>query len=149
MKADENVIINLQLLDTILGHLINCEDYKKSYVVLIDDIYHTKLKEEKGSNLENMDLEGLFDTLIYRKDRNSKSIEKLKEALCYLEEERFIKLLSDNYVRITFKGIIQYSKSFVKVYKFDRHKSILDVYNVYISIGLTMVGLLVGYYLGK
>jgi hypothetical protein len=132
-----------------LGHLINCEDYKKSYVVLIDDIYHTKLKEEKGSNLENMDLEGLFDTLIYRKDRNSKSIEKLKEALCYLEEERFIKLLSDNYVRITFKGIIQYSKSFVKVYKFDRHKSILDVYNVYISIGLTMVGLLVGYYLGK
>ena len=149
-KEDRKIISNYELLDSILEYLINCENYQKSYVVLINDVYKTKLEEEKIANLEKLNYDELFDTLFTRKDRNSKRFEKLKEALSYLQDNNFIKLLpEEKSFRLTFDGIIQYSKSFVKIYKYERHKSILDVYNIYITIAIAIVSLLVGYFIGK
>lgn len=149
-KEDRNIISNYELLDSILEHLIKCENYQKSYKTLIEDIYKTKLEEEKIHNLEKLDFDKLFDTLFTRNDRNLKRYEKLKEAISYLEENNFIKLLPDkNYIKLTYYGIIQYSKSFVKTYEIEKHKSILDVYSIYINLALTIINLLIVYFFGK
>lgn len=144
MKEDKNITDNLQLLDNILEYLINCEDYKKSYILLIDDFFNTNLKEEKKSYLDSLNFENLFDTLFLREDRNAKRIEKLKEALCYLEEESLIKLLPDNSVRLTFKGIIKCSKPFVTEYKQNENKRLFDKYSSMIMFLISLVTFLIG-----
>lgn len=144
MKEDKNITDNLQLLDTILEYLINCEDYKKSYILLVDDFFNTNLKEEKNSYLHSLNFEKLFDTLFLREDRNAKRIEKLKEALCYLEEEKLIKLLPINSVRLTFKGIIKCSKPFVTEYKQNENKRLFDKYSSMIMFLISLVTFLIG-----
>ena len=42
-KEDRKIISNYELLDSILEYLINCENYQKSYVVLINDVYKITL----------------------------------------------------------------------------------------------------------
>ena len=148
--AQNNLITeNLQLLDNTLDYLMQSETLS----LYVDDL-RTKLINETDKKLEltnsdNMSVEDLFADIFTKQSQKTKNLIMISEILLFLESEKLIKLIEQNHIRITYQGIIQHSKGFKKQYKFEKHKSILDVYNVYITIGLTVVGLIVGYYLGK
>ena len=148
--AQNNLITeNLQLLDNTLDYLMQSETLS----LYVDDL-RTKLINETDKKLEltnsdNMSVEDLFADIFTKQSQKTKNLIMISEILLFLESEKLIKLIEHNHIRITYQGIIQHSKGFKKQYEFEKHKSILDVYNVYITIGLTVVGLIVGYFLGK
>ena len=149
MSQNNIVTQNLQLLDSTLNYLIQSETLS----LYFDDL-RIKLVEETDKKLifknsNNNSVEDLFADIFTTQSQKTKNLIMISEILLFLESEKLIKLIEQNHIRITYQGIIQHSKGFKKQYKFEKHKSILDVYNVYITIGLTVVGLIVGYYLGK
>ena len=150
MSTQNTLIIeNLQLLDSTLDYLTQFETLS----LHIDDL-RIKLIKETDKKLElknsnNNSVEDLFDDIFTKQSQKTKNLVKISEVLLFLESENLIRLIEQNHIRITYQGIIQHSKGFKKQYEFEKHKSILDVYNVYITIGLTVVGLIVGYFLGK
>lgn len=140
---------NLQLLDSTLNYLIQSETLS----LYIDDL-RTKLVEETDKKLilinsNNNSVKDLFVDIFTTQSQKTRNLIMISEILLFLESEKLIKLIEQNHIRITYQGIIQHSKGFKKQYEFEKHKSILDIYNVYITIGLTVVGLIVGYFLGK
>jgi hypothetical protein len=120
MKEDKNITDNLQLLDTILDYLINCEGYENNIILLINNIYHLKLKEQKSSNMKSLNLGQLIDTLLTREDRNEKRVVKLKEALIYLDGEKLIKVAPNNSIKLTYQGIIQYSNGYLNTHNLKK-----------------------------
>jgi hypothetical protein len=149
--STQNTLIteNLQLLDNALDYLVESETLS----LYIDDL-RIKLINETDKKLEltnsdNKSVEELFNDIFTKQSQKTKNLVKISEVLLFLESEKLIRLIEQNHIRITYQGVIQHSKGFKKQYEFEKHKSILDVYNVYITIGLTVVGLIVGYFLGK
>ncbi|MFV8375388.1 hypothetical protein ACNQGC_08720 [Flavobacterium sp. GSP11] len=149
MYRNNFITENLQLLDSTLNYLIESETLS----LYIDDL-RIKLVEETDkklllTNSNNNSVQDLFADIFTTQSQKTKNLIMISEILLFLESEKLIKLIEQNHIRITYQGIIQHSKGFKKQYEFEKHKSILDVYNVYITIGLTVVGLVVGYFLGK
>ena len=159
MTQDKNILENLEFLDNILNYLIhNCKSYSCNFDVLYSHFYNRNLKTENKFNAlgyytaiseskSNSIKDGFSNFSV--SDNTQAQGEKLVEACYYLMQNDYIRISPNFDLKITYEGIIKYSKGFKKEFKFENHKSILDVYNVYISIGLTMVGLIVGYFLGK
>lgn len=156
MTEDKNIIKNFELLDNILSFLIHdCDAYNGTFDELYLKITGRNLtKDKKAHNygylellLKNNKVNNFFG--LGFSDNTLAQGEKLVEACYYLMHNNYIRISNNFDLKITYEGIIKYSKGFKKEFKFENHKSILDVYNVYISIGLTLVGLIVGYFLGK
>lgn len=154
MTLDSTIKTNLELLDTILKCLI--ED-TPNYITSLEELYQKVF----GYPIPSADKNGFINyVIIYGNNYNFEDFNftsdnlkaqylKFHFACNHLLSEGHISFDEKQRIVITYKGIIQYSKGFVKQYKLENHKTILDIYNVYISIGLTMIGLLVGYFLNK
>lgn len=150
MSAKNNLIVeNLQLLDNALDYLIK----SKTLSLHIDDFRIKLLKDTDKKlvlkNSDNNSIEALFDDIFTDHSQKTKNLVKVSEVLLFLESEKLIRLIEQNHIRITFQGIIQHSKGFIKQYRFEKHKSILDVYNIYITIVLTLISLIAGYLIGQ
>lgn len=135
----------LKVLDDILKFLFKSDNHKalktevKKFVELNNFVFRPK---------SNTTLEEIAKTEFNKRDSLILFNQRTEEAIFYLSKNNFIRLNGEE-LSLTYDGIIQYSKGYVKEHNFQNHKSILDVYNVYISIGLTVVGLIVGYYIGR
>lgn len=150
MSLQNDLIIdNLQLLDDTLEYLTQSETLSLYFDDLRIKLINETDKKLEFINSNNMSVDALFDDIFKKQSQKTKNLVKINEVLLFLESEKYIRVIEQNHIRITYQGIIQHSKGFKKQYKFEKHKSILDIYNVYITIGLTVVGLLVGYFLGK
>ncbi|MFV8332925.1 hypothetical protein [Flavobacterium sp. GSP14] len=158
MTEDKDIIKNFELLDTILSFLIHdCDAYNGTFKSLYLKVTDRELTDDKKAHSIGY-LESIVKTEEFSintffglgfSDNTLAQGEKIVEACYYLMQNNYVRISSDFDLKITYEGIIKYSKGFKKEFKFENHKSILDVYNVYISIGLTLVGLIVGYFLGK
>jgi hypothetical protein len=137
-------IVPLKVLDDVLKFLFKSDDHKalkievKKFVELNNFVFRQK---------SNTTLEEIAKTEFNKRDSLILFNKRTEEAIFYLSKNNFIRLNGEE-LSLTYDGVIQYSKGYVKEHNFQKHKSILDVYNVYISIGLTVVGLIVGYYIG-
>ncbi len=140
---------NLQLLDNTLEYLIQSETLSLYFDDLRIKLINETEKKLELTNSDNNSIKELFDDIFNKQSQKTKNLVKINEVLLFLESEKYIRVIEQNHIRITYQGIIQHSKGFKKQYKFEKCKSILDIYNVYITIGLTVVGLIVGYFLGK
>lgn len=134
----------LKILDDILSFLYSQDNYTstknqvKSFV---------KNNNFFFKNKEGNDAHTIANNSINVSKETNKYFLKIDEAISYLSRNSFIKVDGEE-LSLNFEGIIQHPKSFVKEHGYKTHKSILDIYNVYISIGLTVIGLIVGYILG-
>jgi hypothetical protein len=154
MMADQSIKENLKYLDDILSFLINSShNYRLSFEELYEKVNKRDFKTDNGWNKE-----GYF-LLLSSNERNPFELnitnntqalgEKLVEALYFLNQEGLVRLSVDIHAKATFKGIIQYSKTFVADHKKIQSDRLLNKWNIYITIFLTLIGLLAGLLIGK
>lgn len=149
MTEDENIKRNLKYLDDILAHLVNnCSDYS----VTFSDLYRWKFNRDfKTDNNEfkfgmsrtvgeNADV---FDFSV--SDNTKAQGEKFCMALLFLNSKKLIGMDNDWNIKITFEGILEHGKGgFVKKLKTEKYKSFLDSFNVYVTILVAIISLVVG-----
>lgn len=153
MKNDHLIKDNLKYLDNILGYLINSSpNYELKFELLYKYLYSREFEEDNQWNgkvyftslVENE--ENPLDFTI--SDTTQALGEKLVEALYFLNREGYITLNPKFEVKITYKGIIQHSKTFLAEHKKIQSDRLLNKWNIYITILLTLAGLIVGLLIG-
>lgn len=153
MTVDQNIKSNLIFLDDILKYLVtDSVDYTKSFDDLYKDMFGRELSEDNKINAlgyyksiyqdNAKSFEELFSQSIA--DNIKAQGEKLVEALLFLNNKQFIRLDVNFNVRITFEGIIQYSKTFLKEYKKQVKSELLNKWNILITIFIGMLGIIIG-----
>lgn len=149
MTNDSQIKDNLKYLDDILGYLINSSpNYKLSFNELYKRVNEREFEEDNKWNGQN------FFMTLSKNDENPFEInisdttqalgEKLVEALYFLHKEGLVTLDASFNIKVSYKGIIQYSKTFVAEHNKIQSDRILNKWNIYISIFLTLIGLIAG-----
>ena len=158
MTEDKDIIKNLEYLDKILSYLIHdCKAYTTDFKSLYWHFYKRDLDEDKKLNIKDYFktlstvelVDGRFLTF-YIADNTLAEGEKLVEACFYLMKQSYV-LIDENFnLKITFDGIIEFSKGgLIKKHKSESYKEWLDIFNVYVTIAISLASLVVGYLLGK
>jgi hypothetical protein len=121
LDKDVNITYNLELLDFILKYLIDSETYSNNVNFAHSEIFKNNLEELKYLNLDNKTFEDLYDNIFSKEIRNDKNRIKLNEAFLYLELEGLIRVIEQKHIRITYQGIIQYSKGYLSTYNSEQY----------------------------
>lgn len=131
MSAQNTLITeNLQLLDNTLGYLMESDTLS----LYIDDL-RIKLVKETDKKLEltntnNNSVDDLFADIFTKQSQKTKNLIKISEVLLLLESEKLIRLIEQNHIRITYKGIIQHSKGYLTTYNSEQYdKNRLDAFD--------------------
>lgn len=152
MTEDEDIESNLGYLDDILKYLVNyASHYTLSFSELYKCLYNRDFESDNKFNAINhlISISEETDFFEISVSNNQKALgEKLVEACYYLRENSFIHISQDFNVKITFKGIIKYSDGFVNEYKDKKYKTLFDRFNVYVTIAISLVTLVLGYLIG-
>lgn len=136
--VDDNLITdNLELLDNALNHLVQSETLS----LHIDDL-RIKLIDDTNkkliiSNSNNKSVDELFDDIFKEESQKTRNLIKISEVLLFLESENFIRLIEQNHIRITYQGIIQHSKGYLKTYTlesntFQRVRNVEQIQNFHL-----------------
>lgn len=120
----KKVVKELGFLDDILKALYKSRNECLSIFEIFNRFYRVTPQDNKslpldfGTTYPDFDTESLtLDEFFDKHDKLDFKLERLKKALEYLETENMIYRLDNKNYRISFKGIIQYSKSFEQEYK--------------------------------
>jgi hypothetical protein len=154
MKNDNNIKDNLKYLDNILGYLINSSpNYQLEFKLLYKYSYKREFEEDNkwnGKGYFNILVENEKNPLEFTISDTTQALgERLVEALYFLNREGYVTLNSKFEVKITYKGIIQYSKTFLAEHKKIKSDRLLNKWNIYVTILLTLIGLIAGLLIGK
>jgi len=153
MTRDGNIKSNLKFLDKILEYLVNeTSDYTTSFDNLYKYKFDRELQEDNKMNalgyltkISKKKVESFEDLFAGSISDNTKAQgEKLVEALYYLNSKGFIRLDVNYNARITFEGIIQYSKTFLGEHKKQLKIDFINQYNIHITILIGIAGIIVG-----
>tara|TARA_Y100000589_G_scaffold323357_1_gene357760 strand:+ start:573 stop:1088 length:516 start_codon:yes stop_codon:yes gene_type:complete len=120
---------NLELLDNCLNYLIESETLSLYFDDLRIKLINDTNKKIELSNSNNRTVDELFVDIFSKQTQKTKNLIKISEVLLYLESENLIRLIEQNHIRITYQGIIQSSKGYLKTYKSEEATS-QRVYNV-------------------
>lgn len=154
MTEDIKVNSNLKYLDDILKYLVQ---NASAYSVNFNTLYKYKFSRDFDEDNKEFDiniqrtldnnLESLFDFSI--SDNNRAEAEKFYEALIFLNSENLIRIDNAWNIKITFEGIIEHGKGgLFKKYNSERYKNWFDRFNAYITIAISLLALVLGYFLG-
>lgn len=123
MSQDNLITENLELLDNALDYLIQSETLS----LHIDDLRIKLIKETDKKlelkNSDNMSVDELFNDIFAKQSQKTKNLVKISEVLLLLESEKLIKLIEQNHIRITYKGIIQHSKGYLNTYNSEEYNN--------------------------
>jgi hypothetical protein len=130
MSQNNLIAENLKLLDNALDYLMQSETLS----LYIDDL-RIKLINETDKKLElknsdNMSIDKLFADIFTKQSQKTKNLVIISEVLLLLESEKLIRLIEQNHIRITYKGIIQHSKGYLSTYNSEQYnKNRLDAFD--------------------
>ena len=153
MTEDKNIINNFELLDNILSFLISdCNAYNGSFDNLYLKITGRDLTEDnKTHNLGYLQLiiknnESSIDNFFNGSfsDNTLAQGEKIVEACYFLMHNNYIRISQDFNLKITYQGIIKYSKSFKQEYKENENKRLFDKWSSLITFGISIFTFLIG-----
>ncbi len=111
---------NLQLLDNTLDYLIQSETLSLYFDDLRIKLINKTDKKLELTNSDNNSIKELFDDIFKKQSQKTKNLVKINEVLLFLESEKYIRVIEQNHIRITYQGIIQHSKGYLSTYKYEQ-----------------------------
>lgn len=153
MTEDKDIIKNFELLDSILSFLIHdCDAYNGTFNDLYFKLTNRDLTEDKKIHAQgylqqiidksNPTIEDFFS--IGFSDNTLAQGEKIVEACYFLMHNNYIRISPTFDLKITYEGIIKYSKSFKQEYKDTENKRLFDKWSSLITFGISLVTFLIG-----
>lgn len=142
MPKNKNQESLLEILDNILDYLVNnTKDYKVSYYIMSSYVYKTEQNKKLAVKSGSTDFKTIVDDIFSNFDEPFEKIKDLYLATLHLHSEGLIILDSEQNIQITFKGLLYYSKGFVKEYEkqLDDKNRLLNVEKFQNSISLWML----------
>lgn len=149
MKVDSKIKENLIYLDKILELLINSSP---NYSLTLSQLSKKLSGRPLDKKLQEQST-GYFFTLVSNDNKpfqiqisNTLQAEYLKlvEALYFLESEGYINLDYELNMKITYKGILKFSRSFLAEHKQNESDRLLNKIHIYITIGTGILGVIIG-----
>ena len=116
MSQNNIIAENLQLLDNTLNYLTQSETLSLHIDYLRIKLIKETDKKLKLKNSDNNSIQELFIDIFSVPTQKTQNLVKINEVLLLLESEKLIRLIEQNHIRITYQGIIQHSKGYVKEY---------------------------------
>lgn len=142
MTKNKNQESLLEILDDILDYLVNnTNDYKVSFYIMSNHVYKTEQNKNSFTKSGSADFETIVNEIFSNFNEPLEKVKDLYLATLHLHNEGLIILNSEHYIQITFKGLLYYSKGFVKEYEkqLDDKSRLLSVERFQNSISLWML----------
>lgn len=149
MTSDKEIENNLKLLDSILKCLIqDTPNYITTLETLYEKVFgHPLAKDGKSGHINFVIIHGKdfnFNDFNSMSDNLKAEYLKFNFACNYLFSENLVSIDDKNQIVITYKGIIQYSKSFLTEHKQNESKRLFDKYISIITLGISLITFLIG-----
>lgn len=143
-------------LDDVLEQVFLSKSHTISVYDIFKNIYGHDVQSDKNlilktgnsynlDNIKNITIEEFFNI----HDLLDFEFFKLSNALAYLKDSNCILEISDKEFRITFKGIIQYSKGYFNQYKKEKDDKLFNKTNVIITQFISILALIVALFFDK
>jgi len=150
----KKVIIELKFLDDILKTLYKSKNESMSLYEIFKIFYKVTPQDNEnlllnfGVTYPDLETKGLTMKEFFKEHKKLDfKLERLKKALEFLESENTIYRLDNKNFRITFKGIIQYSKSFEKEYQKEVDDRFFNKSTVILGLIVALITAVIGLFI--
>ena len=120
MSKIDPITETLSLLDKSLDYLINSDTLSLHFNELKTKLFNDATNDIELSQSGNKSVDELFTDIFSKQSQPTKNLTKINEVLLFLETEKLIRLIEQNHIRITYQGIIQYSKGYLNTYNLKK-----------------------------
>lgn len=150
----KKVVIELKFLDNILKTLYESKNESMSLYEIFKIFYKVTPQDSEnllinfGVTYPDLETKGLTHKEFFKiHEKLDFKLERLKKALEFLESENMIYKINNKKFRITFKGIVQYTKSFEKEYQKEVSDRFFNKSTVIIGLIIALITSVIGLFI--